>query len=118
MLSMRCRQLPIENEVCALCPSLTATTVYLLRSRILAPASRQEMSTASSIFSSPPSLTAWEWVSRYAARSSKLMAEDYQRHRATHTEQSSRLFCRLAAMACSGLPDTSFDHLARMAGAC
>jgi C4-dicarboxylate-specific signal transduction histidine kinase len=48
----------------------------LLRSRIVASVSPQEISTVSSIPSSPPSPTAWEWVSQYVGRSSKLMAED------------------------------------------
>jgi hypothetical protein len=70
----------------------------------------QEISTASSILSSPPSLTAWEWVSQYAGRSSKLMAEDCRRHRATRTEQSFGLFCRLSAMSCSEPRDMSFER--------
>ena len=63
-----------------------------------------------SILSSPPSLTAWEWVSQYAGRSSKLIGGSFRRHRATRTEQSFGLFCRLSAMSCSEPRDMSFER--------
>ena len=63
-------------ETCASCRRSRATTVYLLRLRIVGPASPQEISIVSSMLSSPPSPTAWERASRYAGQSSKLMAED------------------------------------------
>jgi PAS domain S-box-containing protein len=65
----RKRQLRVVSEI-------RGDDRYLLRSRIVGPASPQEMSIVSSILSSPPSPTAWEWASQYAGRSSKLMAED------------------------------------------